>query len=89
MFFSEYYRINASLIEQYGAVDISFICDLPLFVDPMLIFNSEKEEYKILHKKIIKYFYFLYQKSCEGLSQKEIKAWFEFNEVPNNWLGYS
>lgn len=22
-------------------------------------------------------------------SNKELKAWFEFNEVPNNWLGYS
>lgn len=89
MFFSEYYGIDASIIEQYGAVDISFVCDLPLFIDPMLIFNSEKEEYKILHNKIIKYFYFLYQKANSGLDKKELKAWFEFNEIPNNWLGYA
>ena len=56
---------------------------------PMLIFNSEKEEYKKLHEEIIQYFHFLYQKACDGLSNKELKAWFEFNEVPNNWLGYS
>ena len=89
MFFSEYYGIDTSIIENYGAVDISFVCDLPLFIDPMLIFNSEKEEYKELHEKIIKYFHFLYRKANEGLSAKELGAWFEFNEVPNNWLGYS
>ena len=53
------------------------------------IWNSEKEEYKKLHEEIIRYFHFLYQKACDGLSNKELKAWFEFNEVPNNWLGYS
>lgn len=89
MFFSEYYEIDSSIIEEYGAVDISFVCDIPLFIDPMLIFNSEKEEYRILHEKIIKYFHFLYTKATAGLSPKELKAWFEFNEVPNNWLGYS
>lgn len=89
MFFSEYYGIDTSIIEEYGAVDISFVCDLPLFIDPMLIFNSEKEEYKKLHEKIIRYFHFLYKKASEGLSAKELGAWFEFNEVPNNWLGYS
>ena len=89
MFFSEYYGIDSSVVEHYGAVDISFVCDIPLFIDPMLIFNSEKEEYKKLHEEIIRYFHFLYQKACDGLSNKELKAWFEFNEVPNNWLGYS
>ena len=89
MFFSEYYGIESSVVENYGAVDISFVCDIPLFIDPMLIFNSEKEEYKVLHEEIIKYFHFLYQKATSGLQEKELKAWFEFNEVPNNWLGYS
>lgn len=89
MFFSEYYGIEPSIIEEYGAIDISFVCDIPLFIDPMLIFNSEKEEYKKLHEGIIRYFHFLYQKANSGLDEKELKAWFEFNEVPNNWLGYS
>ena len=44
MFFSEYYGIDSSVVEHYGAVDISFVCDIPLFIDPMLIFNSEKEK---------------------------------------------
>lgn len=89
MFFSNYFKIDPDVIKAYGAVDISLICDIPLFVDPMLIFNSEKEEYKKLHEKIIKYFHFLYLKSQQGLSKKEISAWFNFSEVPNNWLGYS
>ena len=53
MFFSEYYGIDSSVVEHYGAVDISFVCDIPLFIDPMLIFNSEKEEYKKLHEEIM------------------------------------
>jgi len=89
VFFSEYYGIKSSVVENYGAIDISFVCDIPLFIDPMLIFNSPKEEYKVLHEEIIKYFRFLYQKATSGLQEKELKAWFEFNEVPNNWLGYS
>ncbi len=89
MFFSERFEVDSKIIEEYGAVDISLVCDMPLFVDPMLIFNSEKSEYKALHCNIIKYFHFLYEKSQQGLTPKEIDAWFNFSEVPNNWLGYS
>lgn len=89
MFFSERFHVDSELIRGYGAVNISLVCDVPLFVDPMLIFNSEKEEYKQLHNSIIKYFYFLYKKASQGLNKKEVNAWFNFSEVPNNWLGYS
>ena len=89
MFFSEYFHVNPQLLKDYGAVDISLVCDIPLFIDPMLIFNSEKSEYIQLHHEIIKYFHFLFKKAKQGLSNKEIDAWFNFSEVPNNWLGYS
>ena len=52
MFFSEYYKIDISIIEKYGAVDISFVCDFPLFIDPMLIFNSEKMSIKNYIRKL-------------------------------------
>lgn len=55
MFFSEKFQVDSELIRAYGAVDISLVCDIPLFVDPMLIFNSEKEPYKKLHEDIIHY----------------------------------
>lgn len=89
MFFSEKFGIDSDLIRGYGAVDISLVCDVPLFIDPMLIFNSENEDYKKLHDGIIRYFHFLYMKASQGLTPKEINAWFNFSEVPNNWLGYS
>lgn len=63
MFFSEKFGVSQSQIFKYGAVDISLICDLPLFIDPMLIFNSEKKEYKELHEEIIRYFHFLGKKA--------------------------
>lgn len=89
MHFSEHFKVSKYLLNEYGAVDISLACDIPLFVDPMLIFNSEKDCYKKLHERIIRYFHFLYKKASQGLSPKEIDAWFNFSEVSNNWLGYS
>ena len=56
MFFSEKFQVSSDLIKDYGAVDISLVCDIPLFIDPMLIFNSEKNVYKELHNQIIRYF---------------------------------
>ena len=89
MFFSERFQVSSQLIKEYGAVDISLVCDVPLFIDPMLIFNSEDETYRKLHRNIVRYFHFLYTKATRGLEAKEISAWFNFSEVPNNWLGYS
>lgn len=89
MRFSEKFSVSEETIRAYGAVDISLICDMPLFIDPMLIFNSTKPEYKKIHKSIIKYFFFLKTKSQNNLSDGEIDAWFGFHEVVNNWFGYS
>lgn len=87
--FSERFNLPSSIIEEYGAIDISLTADIPMFIDPILIFNSSDEKYKELHQKIIKYMYFLAKKSKDKLSEKEIKTWFVFNEVCNNWFGYS
>lgn len=90
MYFSEAFGIDRDVIVEYGAIDISLICDTPLFIDPMLIFNSSKEDYKELHKSIIKYLHFLAKKSAgRKLSKGELKNLFTFNEVKENWLGYS
>lgn len=89
MKFSERFNVSQQVIDEYGAINISLLCDLPLFIDPLLIFSSEKEDYKILHEEIIRYFHFLTKKSEKGLSDEEIKTWFSFNEIKENWLGYS
>lgn len=89
MLFSDFFNVSPERINEYGAVDIPLVCDLPLFIDPLLIFNSEKIEYQKLHEEIIKYFHFLAVKAQRQLTEYEIKTWFSFNEVKQNWLGYS
>lgn len=81
MFFSEYFHVNKQQIDSYGAIDINLVCDLPLFIDPMLIFNSSKNEYKVLHEQIIKYFHFLAKKSELGFSDGELTTFFNFSEI--------
>ena len=87
--FSEYFEVNIEDLQKYGAIDISLVADIPMFIDPILIFNSNKKEYKQLHQDIIKYMHFLAEKAKNKLDDKEIKTWFTFKEVCNNWLGFS
>lgn len=88
--FADEFDVKEEIIDKYGAINISLVCDVPLFIDPFLIFNSNKKEYQELHKSIIKYFYFLAKKAeNKEMNEVEIKNWFTFKEVPNNWLGYS
>jgi len=66
------------------------INDLPLFIDPFLLFGSKKEEYQKLHNDIIEYLSFLKTKSAEGITDlSQIKSWYLFPEVKQNWFGYS
>ena len=53
--FSDTFGVEPEALEAYGAFDISVINDLPLFIDPFLLFHSEKEEYQALHRQIIDY----------------------------------
>ncbi len=46
MYFSEAFGIDRELLNEYGAIDISLICDTPLFIDPMLIFIVKKKSIK-------------------------------------------
>jgi len=40
--------------------------DLPLFIDPFLLFNSSNPAYQLLHENIIKYLEFLRDQSTTG-----------------------
>lgn len=77
-------------MEEYGAFDISLINDLPLFVDPFLLFNSENKVYQQLHNEIIDYMRFLKKVSLAGkVPDPLVKEWFTFPEVKQNWFGLS
>jgi hypothetical protein len=90
IYFSDVFEVSPETLESYGAFDVSLINDLPLFIDPFLLFNSTKPEYKQLHDEIISYLRFLRDKAAEGsVTPGLLEAWFTFREVRQNWLGYS
>lgn len=89
MYFSDYFNVDETVLEKYGTLNISLVNDLPLFIDPFLLFNSQKTEYNELHKNIIKYIVFLREKSLNGYVNKGLlKSWYHFSEVRQNWLGF-
>ena len=55
IYFSDRFKISPHVLEEYGAFDISVVSDLPVFVDPFLLFNSDKEQYQALHDNILDY----------------------------------
>ena len=40
IYFSDFFAVDKGILEQEGIFDISLINDLPVFIDPFLIFNS-------------------------------------------------
>ena len=89
IYFSDYFGVSEKALGDYGAFNISLVTDLPLFIDPFLLFNSEKPEYQALHNDIIRYLRFLRTKSAQGsISQGLIRAWYCFGEVKQNWFGF-
>lgn len=90
IYFSDFFDVDPSKLEDYGAFNISLINDLPLFIDPFLLFGSKKVEYKLLHDRIVNYLTFLKSKSEIGITEfSQIKSWYLFPEVKQNWFGYS
>ncbi|WP_040209698.1 hypothetical protein [Neobacillus jeddahensis] len=90
VYFSDFFEVEPSVLEEYGAFDVSLINDLPLFIDPFLLFNSTKKEYQELHENMLKYLGFLRDKAQEKeISPGLLKAWFMFPEIKQNWLGFS
>lgn len=90
IYFSDFFKVSPTLLEKYGAFNISLINDLPLFIDPFLLFGSKKDEYQKLHSEVMKYLIFLKNKAEEGIHDLGIiKSWYLFPEVKQNWFGYS
>lgn len=90
LYFSDHFKVKEADLEKYGAFNISLIADLPLFIDPFLLFNSKNKKYQQLHNDIIKYLIFLKEKSTSQIIDiGALKAWYVFKEVEQNWLGFS
>ena len=90
LLFSDYFEVAPERIEDYGAFNISLVSDLPLFIDPFLLFNSPNDNYQQLHNEIISYLEFLKEKSANNLTDPGlISAWYKFPEVYQNWFGFS
>ncbi|HLG56854.1 MAG TPA: hypothetical protein VI485_16065 [Vicinamibacterales bacterium] len=82
--------MSPKALERYGAFNISLVSDLPLFVDPFLVFNSRKPRYRKLHRGIVRYLQFLYKMArAQSLTPGLIASWYRFPEIRENWLGFS
>jgi hypothetical protein len=89
-YFSDHFEIEPAALDAYGAFNVSLITDLPLFIDPFLLFNSGKPEYRALHDEMIRYLVFLKNKAIStSVNPALLKAWYCFPEVKQNWLGFS
>ena len=89
LYFSDVFEVTEDELDEQGAFNVSLITDLPLFIDPFLLFNSEKKEYQDLHHQMIKYLRFLKDRSVEGnITEGLLRAWYYFSEVEQNCLGF-
>lgn len=90
LYFSDYFSVTKKQLKTYGAFNVSLVSDLPLFIDPFLLFNSKKSKYRGLHDEIIRYLRFLRDKAVKGnLPDALIRSWYKFPEIRQNWLGFS
>ncbi len=89
IYFTDFFDVTPEVLTKYGAFNISPYVDLPLFIDPFLLFTSDKLEYQGLHAEIIRYLGFLRDKSENGtINDGLLKAWYCFHEVHQNCFGF-
>lgn len=89
VFFSDRFNVHPDVMAEYGAYDISVVADLPVFIDPFLLFNSEQPEHLALHDQILDYLRFLRAQAEQQLPPGLIKSWYTFSEVKQTWLGFT
>ena len=87
--FTDIFGVSRETLESYGAFNISLIADVPLFIDPFLLFSSDRPKYQALHKQILDYLTFLKHKADAGITDEAlIYSWYRFPERKQNWFGY-
>lgn len=86
LLFSDYFKIDRKTIDDFGALNICIDADLPLFIDPFLLFASKKNEYVNLHEKIVNHLVNL-KKLAVNNPDIDLQL-FKFPEIKQNWLGF-
>lgn len=90
VYFTDIFGVAPEVLEEYGAFDIALVNDLPLFVDPFLLYDSENPRYRELHDGIIEYLCFLRDRAlARDFTPAAATHWLHFKEVRQNWLGFS
>ena len=90
IYFSDVFGLHPAVLEDYGAFNVALINDLPLFVDPFLLYDSQNNTYRSLHENIITYLCFLRDRAVAGeLTPGAVEQWLHFKEIKQNWLGFS
>lgn len=87
LLFSNYFEIEESILDNYGALNLCLSSDLPLFIDPFLLFASEKPEYKKLHDAVVNHLLLLKDYAIENNGRDVDISLFRFPEIKQNWLG--
>lgn len=86
LIFSEYFEIEEKELDDHGALNICLTSDLPLFIDPFLLFASDKPEYKEQHDKIVSHLILLKEIAVNEGGGANANL-FKFPEIKQNWLG--
>jgi len=73
-------------LDEYGALNICLDSDLPLFIDPFLLFASDNEKYQELHQQIVSHLVSLKKIATEEKDRADCNL-FRFPEIKQNWLG--
>ena len=91
IYFTDVFEVDPETLSDYGAFNVCPWIDMPLFIDPFLLFASEKQEYQQLHDQIIGYLLFLRNHAIESqfLSEGNLRYLYCFKEVSQNCLGFT
>lgn len=89
LLFSDYFNIDKSKMDEYGALNICLSADMPLFIDPFLLFASDDDNYKQLHQNLIDHLLILKEIAIEDKDAGAGNSIFRFPEIKQNWLGVS
>ncbi len=89
LLFSDYFNIKSTTLDNYGALNICLSADMPLFIDPFLLFASDNEHYNKLHHDLINHLLILKEIAIEYKETGIDHSIFRFPEIKQNWLGVS